>query len=373
MAHTIGRSLRSLRPRCDQQVHSMDGNDSPDSDHILSFDRHVSSLLLSLDDADAGSFLSVPWISKLLRSFLLLLDDFNDLLLLLLPRANLPNCPLLKRLLSDFFDRSVKALDLLNAVRDGLDRVRLWSGHLDIVVPAVADRKLRRARKSLGDLSLLLGETDPALLLPNHHHNRSFGRDPNRPRGGLRTLSWSVSRSWSAARQLQAMGSGLSPPKPADVSGTAGLAVPVFTMGSVLLFVSWALVAAIPCQDRGLQHAHHLPVPRSFPWAAAMASLQEKVLEEQKRRERDRRSHSASGLMREVCVIEKGTRRLIELLDGTGGEGEEVKERVRELDEVREGLKEGLEGLERQVREVFHRIVRSRTEGLDCLSRSSRQ
>ncbi|KAJ6835208.1 uncharacterized protein M6B38_122805 [Iris pallida] len=374
-ASSIGRSLLSLRHRSEQQVHSMDGHDSPDSDPILSFDRQASSLLLSLlpsaaaDDADdAASFLSVSWIGKLLRSFLLLLDDFTALLLL---RANPQTSPPLSRLLSDFSDRSVKALDLLNAVRDGLDRVRHCSAHLDIVLPALNGGRLHRARKSLSDLSLLLlAEPDPALL-PTR--NRSFSHDPNHHhrRRQLRTaLSWSVSRSWSAARQLHAMGSNLSPPKPADISGTAGLAIPIFTISSVLLFVSWVLVAAIPCQDRGLQA--HLSAPRNYPWAAPMAALQEKILEEHRKRER--KDHGASGLMREISVIEKGTRSLVELLGRPVAVVDEelAKEgQLRELEGVREGLKEGLEGLERQLREVFHRIVRSRTEGLDCLSRSS--
>ena len=43
--------------------------------------------------------------------------------------------------------------------------------------------------------------------------------------------------------------------------------------------------------------------------------------------------------------------------------------RVQELAQVCELMKEGLDPLERQVREVFHRIVHSRTEGLDSLGR----
>ncbi|KAF2545824.1 hypothetical protein F2Q70_00020142 [Brassica cretica] len=54
--------------------------------------------------------------------------------------------------------------------------------------------------------------------------------------------------------------------------------------------------------------------------------------------------------------------------DGFSEEKEiEVKQRVEELVEVHEALKNGLDPFERKVREVFHRIVRSRTENLDSL------
>ncbi|ONK57549.1 uncharacterized protein A4U43_C09F1630 [Asparagus officinalis] len=138
-------------------------------------------------------------------------------------------------------------------------------------------------------------------------------------------------------------------------------------MSSVLLFVMWALVAAIPCQDRGLNA--HFSMPRSFPWAVSISSMHERILEES--RKRDRRK--ASGLLREMSCVEKCMRKLNELTDDVQspmGEDKEreVREQVKELKEVCEALKEGLESLEMQVREVFHRIVRGRTEGLGCLN-----
>ncbi|CAE5964116.1 unnamed protein product [Arabidopsis arenosa] len=47
----------------------------------------------------------------------------------------------------------------------------------------------------------------------------------------------------------------------------------------------------------------------------------------------------------------------------------EVRERVEELGKLQEALKNGLDPFERKVREVFHRIVRSRTEGLDTVGK----
>lgn len=73
--------------------------------------------------------------------------------------------------------------------------------------------------------------------------------------------------------------------------------------------------------------------------------------------------------------MEKCIRHLTELLDPvdfpwTEGKETELRQGVEELAEVCNTMKDGLEQLERQVREVFLRTVRSRTEGLDCLSKS---
>ena len=53
---------------------------------------------------------------------------------------------------------------------------------------------------------------------------------------------------------------------------------------TVLLLVMRALVAAIPCQDRGLQI--HFSVPRQFPFAAPMTMLHDRILEECKKKDR---------------------------------------------------------------------------------------
>ncbi|MBA0585490.1 hypothetical protein Gorai_016264 [Gossypium raimondii] len=222
----------------------------------------------------------------------------------------------------------------------------------------------------------MLDEKDSGQALA--HRNRSFGRHNtsgshskdhhHRSLGHFRSLSWSVSRSWSAARQLQAIGNNLAAPRGNEILATNGLAVPVYTMGSVLLFVMWALVAAIPCQDRGLQV--HFNVPRQFPWSAPILWLHERILEESKKRDRK----NACGLLREIYQMEKCSRLLGELADSvqfplSEDKEREVKQRVKELEQVLDALKEDLEPLEKQVREVFHRIVRSRTEGLDSFAR----
>ncbi|XP_072974224.1 protein BYPASS1-LIKE-like [Typha angustifolia] len=392
---SLGRSILSIRR---DQIHSMDGHDASCNLELESFQRHVADLFVDLLNSlagggdGAGDAIPIPlaWIRKLLDSFLICLEEFRVVLFNSGPAiARSP----LDRLVADFFDRAVKALDVCNAVRDGVDQIRRWHKHLDVVRVALTssgslgEGHIRRARKTLTDLTILMLDEKEAGSVVNHR-NRSFGRS-NRDQHGhghhrrssssgsagssgghFRSSSWSVSRTWSAARQLQAIGGNLTAPRPNEVTATGGLASAVFTMNAVLFFVMWALVAAIPCQDRGLAGVH-FSVPRGFAWAAPLMSLYEKILEESKRKER----RNSSALMKEIYQIERCSQQLAEITDAVqfplGEEKEEeVREGVQELVQVCSTLKDGLDPLERQVREVFHRIVRTRTEGLDCLSKS---
>ncbi|KAJ6681496.1 BPS1-LIKE PROTEIN [Salix koriyanagi] len=245
---------------------------------------------------------------------------------------------------SGFFERTVKALDVCNAIRDGIEQIREWKKLLEIVLCALDDQRLygegqfRRAKKALIDLSISMLDEKDSTASTLAHRNRSFGRQQassrdqhHRNLGHFRSLSWSVSRSWSAARQLQAIGNNLVVPRGNEVLATNGIA---------------------------------------FLWAQSVMSLHERILEES--RKRDRRN--ACGLLRELYQMDKCTRVMSELTDLvqfplTEEKEGEARQKVRELANVCEVLKEGLDPLERQVREVFHRIVRSRTEGLDSLGR----
>ncbi|KAF7812830.1 UPF0496 protein 4-like [Senna tora] len=378
----FGRSLLSLRR--DHQVHSMEGGGL--ENELESFQRQVTEILLDLSSCD--DFLSLSWVSKLLDSFLCCHENFR--LILHNQAGHVFRSPT-DRMVSDYFERSVKALDVCNAIRDGIEQIRQWQKLLEIVLCAldhersIGEAQFRRAKKALIDLAIGMLDDNKDSNSSNGsssslaHRNRSFGRSrdnhhhhhhqQNRNNvSHFRSLSWSVSRTWSAARQLQAIGNNLNPPRGNDLAASYGLAQPIYTMNSILLFTMWALVAAIPCQDRGLQV--HFSIPRQFSWAAPMLSLHERIIEESKKRERK----NACGLMKEIHQIEKCARVMNELADSvhfplTEKKEEEVRQRVKELSEVCEVLRDGLDPLERQVREVFHRIVRSRTEGLDSLGR----
>lgn len=187
-----------------------------------------------------------------------------------------------------------------------------------------------------------------------------------------RSLTWSVSRGWSATKQLHAIGNGLAPPRG---GGTSDMAATVYTMGAVLFVSMLSLAAALPCQcDRtgSLSGAHFTAPPRVFYWGPAVYSIYEKVLEEWKRREKK----SNSGLLKEIGEIERISRHLGEIIDAAQFPLEkekevEIREVAQELEKVSGVIKEGLDPLERQVREVFNRLVRSRTEGMEYLNRPS--
>ncbi|XP_039133920.1 uncharacterized protein LOC120270907 [Dioscorea cayenensis subsp. rotundata] len=381
---SIGRSILSIRR---DQVHSMDSHHehgSSQEKELDGFQRHAADLLLDLAGGGGGGeeLLSLPWIRKLLNVFVICQEEFR--VILFNNRACVSRAPV-DRLISEFFERNVKALDVCNAIRDGIEQVRQWHKHLEIVTVAldpslrtIGEGQLRRAKKALADLAVgMLEEKDVAgSALAHRNRNRSFGRsnhasssrDHHRhPGGHFRSLSWSVSRSWSAARQLQAIGNNLSAPRGHEIVASNGLAVPVFTMSSVLLFVMWALVAAIPCQDRGLQT--HFSFSRSFSWASPILSMHERIMEESKKRERK----NSNGLLKEIHQIEKCARQLSELMDAAHfplpvNKEMEIRQVTQELTQIVNTMREELDLLERQVREVFHRIIRSRTEGLDCLS-----
>lgn len=372
----IGRSILSLRR---DQVHSIEGMNMQHHDadtELESFQKRVTDRFLDLSSS-SDELLTLSWVQKLLQSFLISQDEFRQILF---RNKSQLHKPPMDRLIADYFERSVKALDVCNAIRDGIEQIRQWQKLIEIVLIALDNKKLigeghfRRAKKAMVDLAIsMLDEKESGSALANR--NRSFGRNNVRDNlhkslGHFRSLSWSVSRSWSAARQLQAIGNNLSAPRSHEIMATNGLANLVFTMSYVLLFVMWALVAAIPCQDRGLQV--HFSMSRQFSWAAPMLMLHERIMEESKKRDR----RNASGLLREIYQIEKSTRLMNELLDSaqfpiTEEKEGEVRQRVQELSMVFESIKGGLDPLEGQVREVFHKIVRSRTEGLDSLGKGN--
>lgn len=362
----------SILSRRRDQVHSMESPHEGTAQEIelVAFQRQVAERFQDLAAADSDELLSIPWIQKLLGAFLCCQEEFR---VIVFNNKTCLNRPPMDKYISEFFERSVKALDVCNAIRDGIEQIKQWQKQLEIVLCALGNQRsigegqFRRAKKALIDLVIgMLDEKESNTTVA--HRNRSFGRNNvqrERPFVHFRSLSWSVSRSWSAARQLQSISSNLVAPRANEIASN-GLNVAVFTMNYVLLFVMWALVAAIPCQDRGLQT--HFVVPRQLLWAAPIISLHDRILEDSKKRDR----RNACGLMKEIRDIEICTRHMNELTDSIQfplneeKEGE-VKQRVQELGLVYEAVKDGLDPLERQVREVFHRIVRSRTEGLDSM------
>ncbi|KAL9245086.1 hypothetical protein vseg_018779 [Gypsophila vaccaria] len=382
---SLGRSIMSIGR---DQVQTMEGTQESSSQEVEleAFQKQVWEQLNEVSCVGGNELLSLKWVRNLLDVFICCQEEFR---MVLFNNKNSLWKPPMDRFIAEFYEKSVKALDVCNAIRDGIEQVRQWEKLLEIVICAldhhnkssIGEGQIRRAKKALIDLLIgMLDDKESNAALA--HRNRSFGRKTggsssssssskdHKNLGHFRSLSWSVSRSWSASRQLQAMGNNMSAPRANEVMATNGLALAVYTMSNVLLLVMWALVAAIPCQDRGLQV--HFSVPRHYAWAAPITSIHERVLEESKKKERK----NACGLLKEIYQTEKWTQQMNELLDSlhfplTPDKEAEIRDKVDELKLVFNTLKDGLYPLERQVREVFHRIVRSRTEGLDSLGRGT--
>lgn len=369
------RSILSIRS--EQQVHSLELNHDSNVQEIEqeAFQKLVSTRFQELSVASADEFLSIAWIRKLLDAFTSCQEEFriilcnNKGLLLKSPQD---------KLLSDYFDRTIKALDICNAARDGIGKIRLWHKHLEIVVSALDSRQkmigegqLRRTRKSLMDLALvMLEEKETGSVFSQR--NRSFGRHnktkdhQRRPSGHSRSLSWSVSQSWSASKQLQSIASHLVAPRGNEIAATNGIASLIFTMNFILLFVLWVLVAAVPCQDRSLQI--HFAIPRQFSWSNPLWLLHGRIMDEAKKPER----RNSNGLLKEIYQPEKCVHQLTDLIDSaqlplTDDQMEEVKVGGQDLSAVCEVLKTGLDPLERHLKEVFRKIMSCRAEGLELL------
>ncbi|CAA0838786.1 from the Czech roh meaning corner [Striga hermonthica] len=108
-------------------------------------------------------------------------------------------------------------------------------------------------------------------------------------------------------------------------------------------------------------------------WGQPIAGLVEKIGEEWKKKEKS----GGAGLLEEVVRMEKAAQTLAEMAEGfvypmEEERATEVAAVVEELAEVCRRMEEGLGPLKKQVREVFHRMVRSRAEILDVLDQVSK-
>ncbi|KEH25878.1 hypothetical protein MtrunA17_Chr6g0464281 [Medicago truncatula] len=200
-----GSSILNLRAT---QVHSME-NSTLDKELSL-FQKHVTDRFNELSLVSNDNLLSLSWVSKLLDTFLCCQEEFK---MILHNHRSMVCKPPLDRLVNDFYEMSVKALDVCNAIRDGVEQIRQWEKSLEIVLCALDNKRIigegqfRRAKKALVDLEI--GMIDASSKDSNNvssfgNKNRSFGRNNvNRDKGSsqvghFRSLSRSVSRNWSA-------------------------------------------------------------------------------------------------------------------------------------------------------------------------------
>nr|GEW19115.1 BYPASS-related protein [Tanacetum cinerariifolium] len=242
--------------------------------------------------------------------------------------------------------RTVKALDLCTAITHGIDLLLHWKKHAQIAVDSlqkkpIGDGDVKRVKKALNTLLLSITIDDTEKSAKNHNHSTKSGASSKdyTTIGSLRSLSYSFARSWSASKQIQAMSSNLTAPRGGEPTG---LVVPVYLMSSVLVFVMWAMVSAIPCQERTDLGAH-LQLSKQFTWAQPMIGLQEKIGEDWKKKEKKGRS----GLLDETQKLEKLGLSLVEFTDGfsfpvEAEKAEEVAAMVDEMAEICGRMDEGL-------------------------------
>ncbi|KAJ0691689.1 hypothetical protein HanPI659440_Chr15g0577721 [Helianthus annuus] len=341
---------------------------------VEAFLKMVTQKFYKLSLVESHELLSGSWISKLLDVFLCCQEQFRELLSN--NRSCLSKQPMAK-LVSDYFERSVKGLDICNVVRDGIEQLRQWEKQLEIVLNVLGDQTIlgdsqfQRAKRALNNLEIIFDEKASRLIFS--HKSRSFDLKDlkNQESNGTkmsRSLSASVSRSWSASKQLLAIGNNIVVPKSNDVLATNGLVLTIYTMTHVLYFVMWVLVVSSTSHDRGLQLQNNYH--KNFTWWVPMSSLQERILEEYKKRGR---RHSC-GMLKEIHRIETYACWMKRFIDSIHfplrkEQEEEAKKWFEELKNIYDTLKNALDPSERQVKDIFKQIIRCRIEGLDYVAR----
>ncbi|KAK1374850.1 hypothetical protein POM88_031043 [Heracleum sosnowskyi] len=363
-----GSFLNRISIRRNQVVSMTDHNtELPDFDF---FQNKVSDILAGIVPGvgQSDAVLSVAWFRKLLDVFLCCETEFKVVVLMGRDPAQLSKAPM-DRVLQEYMDRVVKALDICNAVTHAVDLVRHWQQLAEIGVEALQQRPIggghvRRAKKALNSLVMSMNFDDEYKCNAKSADRAwSFGRRgtpaaaaaPLRNQSSnFRSLSFPFSNSWSSAKQIQLMSANMVVPRGGDAGG---LALPVYIMSSIMVFTMWALVAAFPCQDRNGLPAH-LPIGKPMGWAEPIVLMQEKIGEEWKKQDK-----MNVGLLEESQRLEKVAVFLVDYDFSTEGEMEdEMAEKVAELAEICGKMDEGLGALEQGVREVFHSLAKSRTE-----------
>ncbi|KAE8724514.1 putative monodehydroascorbate reductase [Hibiscus syriacus] len=334
------------------QIISMDGNNDQD---LEIFSKYVSErfaeLLSPPDDAvPSDTLLSISWLRKLLDVFLCCEAEFKAILLMGGGGGDDPfqiSKPPLDRLIPELLDRSVKALDLCNAVTDGLESIRHYQKLAEIAASALGKKTHRVDDKEYSAVKT----TERSWSFSRRTVNKDRSPSGEELVGG-ETDSGDDMQSRSAAR-----------------GGGFRFGFPCLYNELIMVFVMWALVAAIPCQERNGLVTTHFPVPKQSSWDQSINGLHEKIVEEWKKKEKK----GAAGLLAELQKMEKLVHNLMEFTDsfqfhgGPDEKAEEVAVHAAELAETCKRMEEGLLPLQMQIRQVFHSIVRSRNEFLHAL------
>ena len=134
-----------------------------------SFQRQVAEKFIDLNaSAGENNLLSLDWISKLLDSFLCCQEEFRAIIF---NHRSQISAPPMDRILSDYFERSIKALDVCNAIRDGIEQIRQWRMKQDPLPRSKFADGVRYLRENWHALTVFL--TDPEVPLDNSMAERA--------------------------------------------------------------------------------------------------------------------------------------------------------------------------------------------------------
>lgn len=182
-----------------------------ETEDIEQFQKHVTDRLNELfhppDDSESNKppepILSIAWFRRLLDAFLCCEAEFKAVVIMGRDANNFVKSPL-DRLIPEHIDRTVKALDICNAIIHGIGLLLHWQKLAQIAVDSLQQRPIveghvKRAKKSLNTLLSSITVDDKE----NHHHTGKYAPKDHETIGNLKTLSYSFAKSWSASKQIQ--------------------------------------------------------------------------------------------------------------------------------------------------------------------------
>ncbi|KAL8131055.1 hypothetical protein AgCh_007113 [Apium graveolens] len=136
-----------------------------------------------------------------------------------------------------------------------------------------------------------------------------------------------------------------------------------YIMSTIMNFTMWALVAAFPCQESNGLPAQ-LRIAKHLDWAQPIMLVQEEIGKEWKKKDKN----FNGGSLEESQRLEKVAAFLAE---SDFRDDDETAAKVAELAAICRKMDEGLGALGQQVREVFHRLAKSRIEVLNHVDQIS--
>ncbi|KAK9103716.1 hypothetical protein Sjap_020970 [Stephania japonica] len=323
----LGRSILSIRRN---QVSSMESSQEQELQDLDLFQKRISDGFLQLSST-SPDLLSIDWLRKLLDVYLCCEAEFKAAILLRRDPSHITKPPL-DRQIPDLVDRAVKSLDICNAVTNGVESVQHWRKLAEIAVVAMEQKPLgegqvKRARKALSNLVAAMGNEEG--IGGDSGHGGKPG-DAARRRRRRRGVEWDGD---DCLHHEYCNGV-------CDVGAGDGHSLPGQVRG-------------------GIAYSHSK--------AAALRRANDRIAGSDFGGVEEGEEGESRGLLEELQRLDKCSHGCIELMDSLvfpveEDKAEEIRAKLGELGETCHKMEQGLDPFRRQLREVFHRMVRSRAE-----------